>query len=124
MKPVILLVDDEEDLVGVLRDAIALSLPGYRAVGTTSVEDAEQTLQALDQRESLSLVCADHRLGGRSGLEFLEQIRARYPHVPTVLFTGQAEASDEERARAVGTKVLWKPIRLKQWIGEVQGMLG
>ncbi|MEQ1501141.1 MAG: response regulator [Myxococcota bacterium] len=121
MKPVILLVDDEEDLVSVLRDAIDLSLPAYRAVGSTSVEDAEATLASL--QGELSLVCVDHRLGGRTGLEFLESLADRYPGVPSILFTGQASPSVEQRARQVGARVLWKPIRLSQWLGEVQALL-
>lgn len=122
MKPVILLVDDEEDLVSVLRDAIELSLPDYEAVGSTSVEDAERALDAVAS-DQLSLVCVDHRLGGRTGIEFLEEVRRRFPHVPSILFTGQASASVEQRARQVGARVLWKPIRLSQWIGVVQQML-
>ncbi len=122
MKPVILLVDDEEDLVSVLRDAIELSLPDYEAVGSTSVEDAERALDAVGS-DQLSLVCVDHRLGGRTGIEFLEEVRRRFPHVPSILFTGQASVSVEQRARQVGAKVLWKPIRLSQWIGVVQQML-
>jgi CheY-like chemotaxis protein len=122
MKPVILLVDDEEDLVQVLRDAIDLSMPGYRALGITSVEAAEEALAGLDDAE-LSLVCVDHRLGGRTGIEFLEDLRSRYPRVPSILFTGQASPLVEERALQVGARVLWKPIRLSQWIGEVQSLL-
>ncbi|MCB9684194.1 MAG: response regulator [Alphaproteobacteria bacterium] len=122
MKPVILLVDDEEDLVSVLTDAIHLSMPGYEAVGSTSVEDAEKALANVSAGQ-LSLVCVDHRLGGRTGLEFLEEVRRRFPDVPSILFTGQASLSVEERAHQVGARVLWKPIRLSQWIGEVQAML-
>lgn len=123
VESVILLVDDEEDLVSVLTDAIDLSLPGYRAVGSTSVEDAEQKLASMNEGQ-LSLVCVDHRLGGRTGIEFLESLRKRYPQVPSILFTGQASASVEERAQRMGARVLWKPLRLSQWIGEVQSLLG
>ena len=122
VKPIILLVDDEEDLVGVLEEAIGLSLPAYRAVGSTSVDDAEDALASLGEGE-LSLVCVDHRLGGRTGLEFIEDLRRRYPSVPSVLFTGQASPMDEVRAQAVGARVLWKPIRLSRWIAEIQEML-
>ncbi len=123
MKPVILLVDDEEDLVAVLQDAVGLSMPGYHAVSSTSVEDAEDALRSLDEDVELSLVCVDQRLGGRTGIEFLEELRARYPNLPSILFTGQATPTEEARARAVGARVLWKPIRLSQWLGEVQSML-
>lgn len=123
MKPVILLVDDEEDLVTVLREAIDLSLPGYRAVGSTSADDAERLLDTLGRGE-LCLVCVDHRLGGRTGLELLERIRRRYPHMPAMLFTGQAPPAVEIRAKELGARVVWKPLRLSQWLGEVHALLG
>ncbi len=123
MKPIILLVDDEVDLISVLQDAIDVSLPGYRAVGSTSVEDAEEILRKLGGEAKLSLVCADHRLGGRTGLELLEDLRLRYPNVPSILFTGQASARDEARAREVGARVLWKPLRLSSWLREIQELL-
>ena len=123
MKPVILLVDDEEDLVGILQDAIGLSLPGYLAVASTSVDDAETLLSQLPRDTKLSLVCVDQRLGGKTGLDFLEDLRARYPHVPSVLFTGQASAREEARAKEVGATVLWKPLRLEHWLLEIQQLL-
>lgn len=124
MKPVILLVDDEEDLVSVLRDAIDLSLPDYRAVGSTSIDEAEKELEALDrEQQQLSLVCVDHRLGGRTGLEFIESLKQRYPTVPSILFTSQASTAVEDRARLAGAIVLWKPIRLSVWLQEVRKML-
>jgi len=123
LKPVILLVDDEPDLVEVLRDALGVSLPDYRAIASTSAEEAEATLRALGSDEKLSLVCVDHRLGGRTGLDLLESLRQRYPDVPSVLFTGQATASDEARAEAVGARVLWKPLRLSSWLEQIQDLL-
>lgn len=123
MKPVILLIDDEVDLVEVLQDAIDVSLPDYRAASATSVDDAEATLRELGADETLALVCVDHRLGGRTGLEFLEALRETYPDVPAILFTGQASPSDEERANAVGARVLWKPLRLSSWLKQIQELL-
>ena len=120
-KPVILLLDDEADLIEVLRDAIDLSLPHYLAVASTSVEDAELVLAGLT--EAPSLVCVDHKLGEDTGLAFLERLSARYPEVPKMLFTGQAPPGVEARARRLGARVLWKPFGLAQWIGEVRGML-
>ncbi len=68
-------------------------------------------------------MCVDQRLGGRTGIEFLEELRARYPNLPSILFTGKATPTEAARARAVGARGLWKPIRLSQWLGEVQSML-
>ncbi len=121
MKPVILLVDDERDLIEVLRDAIGIALPDYEAVVTTSLDDAEAVLARLESHPSL--VCVDHKLGERTGLEFLEALSQRFPAMPKILFTGQAPPDVEARAQALGAKVLWKPFGLSTWIGEVRQML-
>jgi len=123
VRRVILLVDDEEDLVSVLQDAVGLSLPDYEAVSSTSAEDAEAALASLSDDAELCLICVDHRLGGRTGLDLLETLHARYPDVPCILYTGQATSGEEERARRVGARVLYKPIGLRAWLGEVQSML-
>jgi CheY-like chemotaxis protein len=68
-------------------------------------------------------VCVDHKLGERTGLEFLEALSQRFPAMPKILFTGQAPPDVEARAQALGAKVLWKPFGLSTWIGEVRQML-
>lgn len=124
MKPVILLVDDEEEFISLLSEAIDLSLPRYQAVVTTSAEDAQSRLQKLEQESRhLSLVCVDQRLGGQTGLDLIEHIQRRYPHVPSVLFTGQATPREGARAQELGARVLWKPLRLSSWIREIRNML-
>lgn len=120
-RPVILLVDDERDLIEVLRDAIGMSMPEYDAIVTTSVDDAETVLDSLTTQPSL--VCVDHKLGERTGMDFLEALAKRYPDMPKILFTGQAPAGVEARAHALGARVLWKPLGLATWIGELKGML-
>ncbi len=125
MKPVILLLDDEEDLVSVLADALALRLPDYEVVGSTSVEHAHELLADIEATGSeLSLVVVDHMLGGTTGLEFLEELQTRSPGVPSMFYTGRAPAEVAERAREVGARVLWKPVKLSQWLGEIGQMLG
>lgn len=125
MKPVILLLDDEADLLQVLSEALGATLPAYDIVGSTSFEEAEQVLVDIEASAGrrLSLVVVDHMLGGRTGLEFLERLHARFPRVPSILFTGQASEDVEDRARAFGARVLWKPIRLRSWLGEVRSLL-
>lgn len=121
MKPVILLLDDERDLLQVLRDALGAALPQYEVVGSTCFEEAERVLHALDDR--LSLVVVDHMLGGRTGLDFLEQLRHDFPDLPSMLLSGQATPDVEARARTLGARVMWKPVRLRHWLGEVQELL-
>jgi len=120
-RPFILLIDDEVDLIEVLRDAVGLTMPEYDALAYTSVEEAEAGLSTI--AEAPSLVCVDHKLGEQTGLEFLEALRRRYPDLPAILFTGQAPAGVQAKAEAMGARVLWKPIALTRWIGEVRQLL-
>lgn len=123
MESVILLVEDEADLLATMQDFIAMKLPGYRTVGTTTVEGAEQELASIGAGR-LSLVCVDHILEGKHGLDFLESVHRRYPSVPSILFTGRANERDELRAKSAGIHVLWKPATLSTWLQEMRDLLG
>ena len=124
-KPVILVVDDEVDLLGINVTAIERALPAYDVIGSRSVEEAEAVVSDLDSASvPLALAVVDHVLGGSTGLHLLETLRLRYPDVPVIMCTGRASADVEERARAVGARVLWKPVRLAKFLDEVTAMVG
>ena len=124
MRPVILLIDDEPDLLTVMSTALRHAMPQYEVLTTTSIEEAEALLADLDATGTqLALLVVDHVMGGRTGLELLEQARSTFPDVPTLMFTGQAAPTVEERARQVGARVLWKPMRLSALVGEVQELV-
>ena len=121
VKPMILLVDDEPDLLGVLAEALHTALPGYAVKTLSSYEAAVATLDGLEA--DLRLVVVDHLLGGGTGLDLLGRLRSTHPAVPSILFTGQATSDVEENARAFGAQVLWKPVRLRTWLSTVQSAL-
>lgn len=124
MEPMILLVEDEEPLLAAMQDFVSNKLPGYATVGARSVDLAEKELASAGQRR-LSLVCVDHLLAeGPRGLDFLQGLRERFPGVPSILFTGRANERDAARARDAGIRVLWKPITLSAWLGEMRALLG
>lgn len=120
-KPVILLVDDELDLLQVTAEAVRRALPTYEVVAARSPEEAAEALLSADGPPALA--CVDHVLGGASGLGFLEALRERFPSIRLMLFTGKAPADVEDRARQSGVHVTWKPVRLKQLVGEMAGLL-
>jgi DNA-binding response OmpR family regulator len=122
VEPVILLVDDETDLVEVLRDALELKMPQFRALAATSADGALAALDLL-RTEELALVCVDQRLGAASGIELLKVVRHRWPRVPAIVFTGQATAATTEGALSLGARVLTKPLRLAEWLAQVQDLL-
>ena len=131
-RPVILLVEDEQDLLTILATAIARSMPTYEVVSLASLGEAHGCLAGLEA-SGTRLACAlvDHVVAGpvapddepQNGVELLEQIRRSFPDASTFLFTGRALPNVEARARATGARVLWKPMRLKTLLGEVEDAL-
>ncbi|TAJ28124.1 MAG: response regulator [Nitrospirae bacterium] len=60
-----------------------------------------------------ALVLLDLALLGKPGLEVLAQIRARSPHLPVMILTGEVSLQIEDRAREMGvTDVLRKRLKM------------
>jgi DNA-binding NtrC family response regulator len=117
-KPVVLVVDDDEDL----RESLVrmLSECDLVAVGATS------SLNALDilQHSSVDIVVSDQFTWGMDGVSLLSAVRKRWPHVQRVLFT--AEASPDIMVDAVNRggvhKVLLKTMHAVQIRDEIEGV--
>lgn len=125
LKPVILLVDDEVDLLQITAEAVRRMLPGYAVVAARSLEEAEEVVVDLEaSAQPIALAVVDHVLGGTTGLALLEAIHRRFPEARLMLFTGRATPDVEDRARERGVRVMWKPIRLKRLLGEMTQLLG
>ena len=98
---VILCLEDESEV----RDAIVRDLRTFqRAFRIEPAGDADDALDVLQQIEAdgdtLGLVLADHRLPGKSGVDFLIGLMAspRHRDAHKVLVTGQADHEDTIRA--------------------------
>jgi CheY-like chemotaxis protein len=103
----ILAVDDEPTLAGLL--AHMLHRDGHAVAVAHSGEAA---LEVLD-RGPFDLVVSDLGMGGISGWDLAEQVRARRPGLPFVLATGWGAEIDPDEARRRGVAaVLAKPYRL------------
>lgn len=123
-KPVILLVDDEVDLLQGTAAAVRHALPQYEVLEAATVEEAEEFLLDLEAAdEHLALAVVDHILGGATGMGLIEVLRERFPNAPLMLFTGRATPAVEDEARAHGVRVMWKPVRLRQLLGEMTELL-
>ena len=123
-RPSILIVDDEIDLVDVLRDALRLSLTEYDILTATSFHDAQRLLAQLKQgKRSLSLLIVDQEIGDHSGIEVIEHSRQSFPTCAHLLYTGKAQPQSVERAQSSGAKVLWKPQRLHVLVNEIRALI-
>ncbi len=96
MTPRILIVDDEERMVGVV--AAALTRAGYECEGCASGEAA---LAALEARGADAVV-TDWKMPQMDGLELLRRLQARQPGLPVVLLTAYASVSSAVAAMREG----------------------
>jgi two-component system nitrogen regulation response regulator NtrX len=106
MSPRVLLVDDESNIrrmVGAL-----LQSDGYE---TVEAPDGNAALARLVE-EAPDVVLLDLMMPpGPDGLETLEQIRKRAPHVPVIMMSGKASLADAVRATKLGAfQFLEKPL--------------
>ena len=96
MTPRILIVDDEERMVGVV--AAALARAGYECEGCPSGEAA---LAALEARGADAVV-TDWKMPQMDGIELLRQLHARRPGLPVILLTAYASVSSAVAAMREG----------------------
>jgi DNA-binding NtrC family response regulator len=105
MKPQILIVDDERPLL----EAFASILEG-EGYEVSAADDLAAALRRLDERE-FDLILADIILGGRSGIELLEEVKKRGLKIPVVMITGAPSVKTAAEAVRLGAyDYISKPI--------------
>jgi DNA-binding NtrC family response regulator len=104
----ILIIDDEESLRYTC--AAFLEGAGHRVWSAASREEAGQLLD--DSDEPFDLVFLDICLGSDNGLEFLGQLRLRFPLTPIVMITGAPDVATAADALRQGAfDYIPKPLR-------------
>jgi two-component system, cell cycle response regulator DivK len=117
----ILVIEDQEDLRGVLRDLLTGS--GYEVVEAADGNDG--VAKALTVRPDLILM--DIQLPGLDGYEATRQIKANSQLVatPIIAVSSFAMKGDEEKARAAGCDhYVTKPYSPMQLLRIIRGFLG
>jgi DNA-binding NtrC family response regulator len=108
-KGVILLVDDEAMIRRLLHQK--LSAEGYRC---EQAANAEQALEKLEE-DSIELVILDIRMPGKSGVELLSEIKAKYPDTAVVMATAIDDASTAINCMKAGAyDYVTKPFNLDE----------
>jgi len=117
----ILVVDDQEDLRGVLRDLLTGS--GYTVI--EAVDGAESVVKAASERPDLVLM--DIQLPVLDGYDATRRIRALpgFAAIPIIAVSSFAMKGDEEKARAAGCDdYVTKPYSPMQLLRLIRGFLG
>jgi len=86
--PLILHVEDDNAQAETLRSILEGS--GFSVRQASTVEDA---LRLFQQETAVSLVLADHMLGGKTGTQLAAQIKKIRPTVPVVMHSGTPPVS-------------------------------
>ncbi len=108
-KGVILLVDDEEMIRRLLSQK--LSAEGYRC---QQAANAEQALEKLKD-DSIELVILDIRMPGKSGVELLPEIKAKYSDTAVVMATAVDDANTAINCMKAGAyDYVTKPFNLEE----------
>lgn len=105
----LLFVDDEENVLNALRRV--LRNEGY---DITAVTSAKQALAHMEQ-QPVDVVISDFRMPQINGIEFLREVRQRYPTTIRMLLTGESDTT--QAMRELQKESVYKFI-LKPWDNE------
>ena len=119
----VLIVEDDELLMGVLYDAFS-EVPGWDVV----VAFDAFTAQDIFDLRPIDVLVLDVNLPGRSGLELLTLLRAdpKWHDQPVILITAAAEQAAVQAAirAGQGVRCIAKPFDLDEVINAVAAALG
>lgn len=115
-KPSILIVDDEASIRGAL-------LRWFQICGfdVFSASDGVEAV-ALCQSNRFDVITMDLEMPRMGGIQALTEIRKQHPDVPVLIVTGFSRDT-QQALKAGASKVLTKPLRLRDLEEEVRGVL-
>jgi DNA-binding response OmpR family regulator len=120
MPPVIAALDDEADILELLR--VNLQKAGYRFEGFQEAEDLYRYLA----REKPSLILLDLMLPDTDGLEVCRQIRKSdaLAQVPIIMLTARGDESDKVVGLELGADdYVTKPFSVKELVARIHAVL-
>ncbi|MBE3125794.1 MAG: response regulator transcription factor [Acidobacteria bacterium] len=120
MPPVIAALDDEADILELLR--VSLQKAGYRFEGFQEAEDLYRYLA----REKPSLILLDLMLQDTDGLEVCRQIRKsdELAQVPIIMLTARGDESDKVVGLELGADdYMTKPFSVKELVARIHAVL-
>ncbi|MAQ82606.1 sigma-54-dependent transcriptional regulator [Psychromarinibacter halotolerans] len=85
--PTLLLVDDEEHSLAAMRMALE---DDFECLTASSADEA---MRLMEENFVQAIFC-DHRMPGKTGVEFLGEVRERWPETVRIIITGYTETND------------------------------
>lgn len=117
----VLLVDDEESVLKVLKTSI-----DWQAMGVETPMTAADGMQALEmmERESFHMLITDIKMPRISELELIRRVRCLYPETRCILLTAYSEFDYAKEAIQLGVEnYLLKPVQKEELENTVQSTM-
>ena len=102
----ILIVDDDYMDRGLIRNAIANTIP------EAILMEAETGFEALEKTERNIIAAAiiDFKMPGMDGLELIDELQNRHPNIQLLLCTVYMDTPSRQRAKGKNIHVVSKPL--------------
>jgi DNA-binding response OmpR family regulator len=116
----ILVVDDEEHIVMILKDSLEFS--GFQVI---TALDGQEALQAVD-KENPDLVVLDIGMPKLDGWEVCRRLKSneKTKDVPVIILTAYAQTSDQKKGASLGAdRFITKPCDLTYLVEEINALL-
>jgi DNA-binding response OmpR family regulator len=115
----LLIVDDEEDLVQILKEYFEMK--GLTVFTTGTGEEAI----ALLRQEKPDIILLDMLFKGKlNGIDVLKDTKQNSPQSKVIMLTGSDTVAQENEAKAIGvSRYLHKPVTVKMLDDNINGVL-
>jgi len=109
------IIDDDQSIRWVLEKALQ-----HTSIRIESYAEAESPLRNLRFREP-QVIITDIRMPGLDGLDFLEKVKQRYPHIPVIIMTAHSDLDSAVSAYQGGAfEYLPKPFDIDEAVHLIQ----
>ena len=116
----ILIVDDEENLVFFLKQALLFRFPDSCVDMANSGEEGLSHLAV----HAYDLIIADYRMPGLGGMELIKGVRYLDPHTPIILMTAYGSEELGQEAAGLGVaRYFGKPFEIDEMLSAVGQLL-
>lgn len=120
IKPVIAMIDDEQDLVDSYKDLLS------NKYDVKEFYTAEDYLNFVSQRETnpFELIITDYRLGKQTGLDMVEKAHSMHRGTAFILMSGYLDKDTTLRAHNIGAhRILEKPVKIEVLDKEINELI-
>ena len=117
--PKILICDDEEGI----RESLKLILGDH--YGLVTVDSGDMALEVLSHSQEIKVMLLDIKMPKTNGLDVLQEIKKKFPHVKIIMVTGyKSVETAAEAARLGACGYIVKPFKSQEILETVKRNLG